>query len=210
MTSVLIADDHVVVRKGFSEIISETIDMEVTAEAESGGEVLRLARESEFDVVVLDLNMPGKSGFEVLKQLESQHPDLPVLVLSIHDEDQYAIRVLQAGASGYLTKESAADDLMEAVRRVAEGGKYMSPAVAEDLLDRMNSDVEGAPHELLSDREFQVMRLLASGERVSDIADRLSLSVKTVSTYRSRLLDKMDMDSNADLTRYAIEHDLIN
>lgn len=209
MTKVLIADDHAVVRKGFAQIISETMDLEVTAEAESGDEVLDLVRDSELDVVVLDLNMPGKSGFETLKQLQAQHPDLPILVLSVHGEDQYAVRVLRAGASGYLPKESAPDDLVEAVRRVAEGRKYMSPAVAESLLDRMDADTEGPLHESLSDREFQVMRLLASGKRVSDIADMLSLSVKTISTYRSRVLDKMDMDSNADLTRYAIEHELI-
>lgn len=209
MTKVLIADDHAVVRKGFAQIISETMDLEVAAEAEGGDEVLDLVRETDLDVVVLDLNMPGKSGFETLKQLQAQYPDLPVLVLSIHGEDQYAVRVLRAGASGYLTKESAPDDLVEAVRRVAKGRKYMSPAVAEDLLDRVDSDTEGPLHEALSDREFQVMRLLASGERVSDIAEKLSLSVKTISTYRSRVLDKMDVDSNADLTRYAIEHDLI-
>lgn len=209
MTEVLIADDHAVVRTGFAQIISETIDMEVTAEVGTGKEVLEHVREDSFDVVVLDLNMPGKGGFEILKQLQAERPELPVLVLSIHGEDEYAVRVLRAGASGYLTKESAPDALVKAVRRVADGGKYMSPTVAEDLLDRMGSDADGPLHETLSDREFQVLRLLASGERVSDIAETLSLSVKTVSTYRSRVLDKMGMESNADLIRYAIKNDLI-
>lgn len=210
MTEVLIADDHAVVRRGFAQIISETMGMEVTAEVGTGEEVLEHVREGSFDVVVLDLNMPGKGGFEILKQLAAECPEMPVLVLSIHGEDQYAVRVLRAGASGYLTKESAPDALVNAVRRVADGGKYMSPAVAEDLLDRMDSGAGGPLHESLSDREFQVLRLLASGKSVSEIADTLSLSVKTVSTYRSRVLDKMDMDSNAELIRYAINNDLIS
>lgn len=210
MTEVLIADDHAVVRRGFAEIICDTMDMEVTAEVETGEEVLERVREDSFDVVVLDLDMPGKGGFEILKQLAAECPELPVLVLSIHGEDQYAVRVLRAGASGYLPKESAPDALVKAVRRVADGRKYVSPGVAEGLLDRMASGAGGPLHESLSDREFQVLRLLASGESVSEIAETLSLSVKTVSTYRSRILDKMKMDSNADLIRYAINNDLIS
>lgn len=209
MTEVIIADDHAVVRRGFAEIISETMDMEVTAQVENGEDLLEHVREEDYDVVVLDLNLPGKSGFEILKQLEAERPELPVLVLSIHGEDQYAVRVLRAGASGYLPKESAPGALVKAVRRVADGRKYMSPEVAEDLLERMDSGNDGPPHETLSDREFQVLRLLASGESVSDIADTLSLSVKTISTYRSRILEKMEMDSNAELMRYALDQDLI-
>jgi len=209
MIRVLIADDHAVVRKGLGQIISETLDIQVAAEAASGPEVLDLARRQAFDVVVLDLSMPGQSGLDVLKQLRAEHPALAVLVLSMHAEDQYAIRVLKAGAAGYLTKESAPDELVKAIRRVAGGGKYMSPEVAEALLFHLEADAEGPLHATLSDREFQVMRLLASGKTVSEIADDLSLSVKTISTYRTRVLEKMHMKSNAELTHYAIKNELI-
>ena len=209
MIRVLIADDHTVVRRGLGQIVSETMDIELTGEASSGDEVLDLVREEDFDVVVMDINMPGRSGLDVLKQLKAEFPELPVLILSMHDEDQYAVRMLRAGASGYLTKETAADKLVEAIRRVAEGGKYMSPAVAESLLNRLESKTEGPLHEMLSDREFQVMRLLASGKTATEIGEMLSLSVKTVSTYRARVLEKMNMKSNAELTHYAIKNELI-
>lgn len=207
MTSVLIADDHAVVRKGLVQIISETMDLRATAEASSGAEVLSLARSQPFDVIVLDLNMPGQPGLDTLKQLKAEHPHLPVLILSVHAEDQYAVRVLRAGAAGYLSKETAPEQLVQAIRRVAEGGRYLSPTAAEALLQHL--DAPGPPHTLLSDREFQVLRLLAGGKSVTEIADMLSISMKTVSTYRTRILTKMHLKSNAELTRYAIQNDLM-
>ena len=209
MIRVLIADDHTVVRRGLAQIISETPDIEVVAEAGSGDEIIECVRKEAFDAIVMDLNMPGRSGLEVLRQLNAEQPELPVLVLSMHDENQYAVRVLRAGASGYLTKESAPDKLISAIRRVASGGKYMSPAVAEALLERLDSRAEGPLHEALSDREFQVMRLLASGKTATEISEILSLSVKTVSTYRARVLEKMHMKTNAELTHYAIKNNLV-
>ncbi|HMB92074.1 MAG TPA: response regulator transcription factor [Rhodothermales bacterium] len=209
MTKVLIADDHAVVRRGLAQIISETMDLKVSGEAADGNEVLDLVREDAFDVVVMDLNMPGRSGLDTLKQLQVEYPKLPVLVLSMHAEDQYAVRMLRAGAAGYLTKESAAEKLVEAIRRVASGSKYMSAAVAETLLNRLDSNLEGPLHEALSDREFQVMRLLATGKTATEIGEMLSLSVKTISTYRARVLEKMNMKSNAELTHYAIKNNLI-
>ena len=209
MIEILIADDHAVVRKGLVQIVSETLDIKVAAEASDGEETLDLVRERDLDVVVLDLNMPGPTGLDVLKQLNVECPDLPVLILSVHPEDQYALRVLRAGAAGYLTKDSAPDKLVEAIRKVAGGGKYLSPAVAEQLLFQIDSDADQPLHASLSDREFQVMRLLAQGMSVTEIAEKLSLGVKTISTYRARLLDKMQMNSNAELARYALENDLI-
>lgn len=209
MTKVLIADDHAVVRRGLAQIISETMDLDVGGEAGNGDEVLDLVRKDKYDVVLMDLNMPGRSGLDTLKQLHVEYPKLPVLILSMHDEDQYAVRVLRAGASGYLTKESAAEKLVEAIRRVSGGGKYMSPAVAETLLNRLDANIEGPMHEALSDREFQVLRLLASGKTATEIGEMLSLSVKTISTYRARVLEKMNMKSNAELTHYAIKNNLI-
>lgn len=209
MTKVLIADDHAVVRRGLAQIISETMDLDVGGEAGNGDEVLDLVRKDKYDVVLMDLNMPGRSGLDTLKQLHVEYPKLPVLILSMHDEEQYAVRVLRAGASGYLTKESAAEKLVEAIRRVSGGGKYMSPAVAETLLNRLDANIEGPMHEALSDREFQVLRLLASGKTATEIGEMLSLSVKTISTYRARVLEKMNMKSNAELTHYAIKNNLI-
>lgn len=209
MIRVVIADDHAVVRRGLSQIINETQGMEVVAEAEDGGEAIDRVRDTDVDVLVLDLNMPRRSGFDALNHLQAERPDLPVLVLSMHAEDQYAVRVLRAGASGYLSKESAPDELIRAIRRVAAGNRYVSPAVAELLLTHLDGDTDTPLHERLSDREFQVMKMLAEGSSVKDIGASLSLSVKTVSTYRSRILEKMNMKSNADLTHYALKNDLI-
>lgn len=209
MLYVLVADDHAVVRLGLRSIIDDTPDLRVAAEVSTGAEVLTLTRERRFDVVLLDLTMPGTSGLEVLAHLRAEHPRLPVLVLSMHAEDQYAVRVLRAGAAGYLNKESAPERLVEAIRRVAAGGRYVSPETAERLLDAVTIGSQGPEHEALSDREFQVMRLLAGGLAVGEIADRLSLSVKTVSTYRTRVLEKLHMRTNADLTRYALANGLI-
>ncbi len=209
MIRVVIADDHAVVRRGLSQIIDETQGMQVVAEAKDGGEAIDRVRDTDLDVLVLDLNMPGRSGFDALNHLQAERPELPVLVLSMHAEDQYAVRVLRAGASGYLSKESAPDELIRAIRRVAGGNRYVSPAVAELLLTHLDGDTDTPLHERLSDREFQVMKMLAEGSSVKEIGASLSLSVKTVSTYRSRILEKMNMKSNADLTHYALKNDLI-
>ncbi|MEM1125222.1 MAG: response regulator transcription factor [Bacteroidota bacterium] len=209
MTRILIADDHAIVRKGLVQIIADTMDLQVAAEAATADDVFALVRSQAFDVVVLDLNMGDASGLEVLKTLKAEFEDLPVLILSVHPEQQYAVRMLRAGASGYLNKDSAPELLVKALRRVADGRRYVSPAVAEELLTQMDSDVDGPPHERLSDREFQVMRLLASGNSATEIAEMLSLSVKTISTYRSRILEKMNFSNNAEITRYAIKNELV-
>lgn len=209
MTSILVADDHAIVRKGLVQIISGAMDLEVAGEAATGSEVIDNLRSSSFDVVVLDLNMPDQSGLDVLKQIKSEFSNLPVLILSVHSENQYAVRVLKAGASGYLTKESAPDQLVAAIRRVADGKRYLSPTAADLLIDVLDSDQDQPLHATLSDREFQVLKMLASGKSVMEIGEMLSLSVKTISTYRSRVMDKMNMKSNAELARYALENDLI-
>lgn len=209
MTRVAIADDHALVRRGLAELLRETADLEVVAEASTGDELLALVRRERVDVVVTDMSMPGPNGLDLVKSLKAEFPRLPVLVLSAHPEDQYAVRVVRAGAMGYLTKEGAEADLVEAVRRVAGGKRFLTRALAEALLDALDADPDADPHAALSDREFQVLRLLASGVTVGGIADRLSLSVKTVSTYRARLLQKMGMGNNAELTRYAIENGLV-
>jgi two-component system invasion response regulator UvrY len=209
MTRVVIADDHTVVRRGLAEVISDAVDLAVVGEAASGDALLGLLRGGTPDVVVLDLSMPGPSGLDLVKQLRAEYPSLPLLVLSMHPEDQYAVRVLRAGAAGYLTKEAAERDLVQAIRRVAAGGRYLTPVLAESLLAHFDTDPGASPHASLSDREFQVLRLLASGKPVSSIGEELALSVKTVSTYRARLLQKMGMKNNAELTRYAIENGLL-
>ncbi|MDZ4698595.1 MAG: response regulator transcription factor [Rhodothermales bacterium] len=209
MIRVLVADDHAIVRRGLVQIISETMDIEVADQASSADEVYTLVRRSTYDVLVLDLNLGEASGLEVLKQLKLELPALPVLILSVYPENQFAVRTLRAGAAGYLNKDSAPEQLVQAIRRVADNKRYVSPAVAEELLFQLDADTDGPLHETLSDREFQVMRQLASGRTVSAIAESLSLSVKTVSTYRARVLEKMNMKSNAELTHYAIKNDLI-
>jgi two-component system, NarL family, invasion response regulator UvrY len=206
MIQVLVADDHAIVRRGLTQIVNETMDLRVTAEATNGNEVIDLLRSRPIDVVLLDLNMPGPAGLDTLKLIKSEFPDTAVLILSVHSEEQYGVRMLRAGASGYLSKETAPDQLVQAIRRVADGGRYLTPTTAEALLSHIDSP--GPPHTLLSDREFQVLRMLASGKSATEIADALSISIKTVSTYRARVLTKMNLKSNADLTRYAIEHQL--
>ena len=209
MTRVAIADDHVLVRRGLAELLREMDDLEVVAEADSGDALLRAVRDTPVDVVVMDMSMPGPTGLDLVKSLQAEFPKLPLLVLSAHPEDQYAVRVVRAGALGYLTKESAEADLVDAVRRVAAGKRFLTRTLAEALLDALGTDPDEAPHAALSDREYQVLRLLASGKTVGGIADDLSLSVKTVSTYRARLLQKMGMSNNAELTRYALENKLV-
>lgn len=209
MLKILIADDHPVFRRGLKQIIAETTDIVVADEAADGLEVLNKVKVGDFDVVLLDISMPGKTGIEVLAQLKYERPKLPVLMLSMHPEEQYAVRALRAGASGYLTKESAPDELVAAIRKVSTGGKYVSSSLAERLASLLQK-AEQLPHDILSRREYQVMCLMASGKTVSEIAKELSLSVKTISTYRSRILEKMEMKNNAELTRYAINNSLID
>ena len=210
MLGILVADDHPIVRRGIKQIITETPGMSVTGEAASGQEVLRRTRENDYDVVLLDISMPGTDGTDVIKQLRIEKPELHILVLSIHPEEQYAVRVLKAGASGYLTKESAPDELVTAIRKVAQGRKYVSPSLAERLALDLEVNTESPLHETLSDREYQVMCLIASGKTVTQIAEELSLSVKTVSTYRSRILEKMKMKTSAEMTHYAIQNRLVD
>jgi DNA-binding NarL/FixJ family response regulator len=208
MIRVLVADDHAVVRRGLLQILEEAPDMVAAGQANTGREVLQTVRQIDCDVVVLDISMPGGGGLETLKQLRTLRPDLPVLILSVYPEKQYATRALTAGAAGYLTKETAADELVAAIRQVARGGKYISSSLAATLAEQLGAEERG-PHDILSDRELQVLRLLASGKRTTDIAEDLTLSVKTVSTYRSRILTKLDLESTADLIRYALDHGLV-
>jgi two-component system invasion response regulator UvrY len=210
MINILIADDHAVVRRGLKQIVSETPDLIVTGEASTGFEALDLVRGNDYDVVVLDISMPGGDGLDILKQLKKEKPKMPILVLSVHPEDQYAIRVLKAGAAGYLTKEGAPDELITALRRVAAGRKYISALLAEKLAVDLKTDRGRQLHQKLSDREYQVLCMIASGKMANEIAKDLCLSVKTISTYRSRILEKMRMKNNAELTHYAIKHGLID
>lgn len=204
MLKTLIVDDHAIVREGLKKILADSLDIEAVAEAANGIQALSIIRAQSLDVVILDISIPGKNGLEVLKIIAREYPGLPVLMLSIYSESQYALRALKAGASGYLTKESAPGQLVAAIRKVAGGGKYVSPSFTEKIALGLLTDDTTSLHENLSDREFEVLRILASGKTISQIAERLTLSVKTVSTYRSRLLDKMKMNSNAELINYAI------
>jgi two-component system invasion response regulator UvrY len=207
--NILIADDHPIVREGFKQVLSETTDMVVAGEASNGQEVLNLIRKNKYDVVLLDISMPGRSGLEILKELRSEHPKLPILIVSIYPEEQYAVRAFRAGASGYLTKASAPHELIEAIRKVSKGGRYVSSSLAEELTYYLDVDATRAPHETLSDREYQVMLLIASGKTVSGIAEELCLSVKTISTYRTHILKKMNLKNNAEITLYAVQNKLV-
>ncbi|MCH8618785.1 response regulator transcription factor [Undibacterium sp. TS12] len=208
--NVLVVDDHAVVREGVKSIISNTTDIAVIAEAETGLEAIRLSRQFDFEVMLLDIALPDKNGIDVLKQIKSEKPGIAVLMFSIHREDQYAIRALKAGASGFLNKQCHSSKILEAIRQVARGMKYISTELAQELANNLNQDNEDAPHKSLSDREFQTMTLIASGKSVSDIAKELSLSVKTISEYRSRILLKMKLRHNAELTHYAIKNQLVD
>lgn len=207
---ILIADDHPIVRQGLRQILGTEPDVGSVGEAETAQKVLELVRKQRWDVVVLDITMPGRSGLDVLKELRHERPKLPVLVLSAHPEDQYAVRVLKAGAAGYMTKEKAPEELIKAIRKVLGGGKYVSESLAEKLAFDLETDTEKPLHKTLSDREYQVMLMIASGKTATQISQKLYLSVKTVSTYRARILEKMGMKSNAELMRYAIENRLID
>jgi len=207
---VLIADDHAIVREGLKQILADTRDIVVAADAENGFEAIKLIRRNPCEVVLLDISMPDRNGIEVLKQLRKEFPKLAVLMLSMHREDQYAIRALKAGAAGYLNKQSAPAELVTAIRQVAAGRKYVSPALAEELANQLDEDHDRPPHAALSDREYQTMTMIASGKTVSDIAAELALSVKTISMYRSRVLQKMKLRHNAELTHYAIKNRLVD
>ena len=210
MIRVVIADDHTIVRDGLKQILAAAGDLSVVGEARDGQEVLQQVRASDFDVLLLDMSMPGKSGTELIKQVKDEKPKLRVLVLSMHQEHQYAVRAVRAGASGYLTKDSASTQLVTAIRKVATGGAFISAEVAEALALSAMSQNEGPPHTALSDREYQVFRMLASGISVSDIAARLNLSVKTVSTHKSRLLEKLGVRNQTELVHYALKHRLVD
>ena len=209
MLRILIADDHSVVRKGLKQILLDEFPAAMIAEVADAEELIKKVMSAKWDVVVSDLSMPGRSGLDALKQIKLSFPHLPVLILSIHPEEQYALRALKAGASGYLSKDTAPDELVKAVQKVLLGKKYISQGIAEKLANTFSSDEALHSHERLSDREFDVMKLLANGKSVSEIAEILSLSLTTVSTYRARVMVKMDLKSNSDLTKYAMENKLI-
>ena len=208
MIRVLIADDHAIVRHGLKQILAETDDLIVAGEAETGFQAIKMARLDSFDVVLLDISLPDRNGIEVLSQIKKTQPKLSVLMLSMHTEHEFAVRALKAGASGYLNKQSAPAQLVTAIRQVAAGRKYISTGLAEALANSLSGDTEQPLHELLSDREFQTLRMIASGKSLSAISEELSLSPKTVSVYRARLLEKLDLRNNSDLTRYAIKNKL--
>jgi len=205
---ILVADDHEIARQGLKTIISEHSDLSIAGEAENGNQVLKILRKTKVDVVLLDFDMPEKNGLDTLIELKALYPELPVMILSIFPEDHYGTRFLKAGASGYLQKSSATDQLIDAIRKVFNGGKYISSVLTDKLVTGLNKDKEQFLHESLTDREFQVFRLLSTGKKLKEMADELCLSINTISTYRSRILQKMDMKSNADVIRYAIENGL--
>jgi two-component system invasion response regulator UvrY len=207
---ILIADDHAVVRHGLKQILADEFPSAVFGEAATGAEVLDQARNHKWDLLVLDISLPDKSGLDVLKELKQAQPKLPTLVLSMHPEDQFAVRVLKAGAAGYLTKETAPERLADAARKAMNGGTYVSSTLAETLAHGVSGKLDRLPHETLSDREFEVACMLASGKSAKEIASGMSLSVKTVSTYRTRLLEKLHLKNNAELTRYALRHHLVD
>ncbi len=209
MVHILVADDHAVVRQGVKQILADDFADAVIGEASNIQEVLDQVNKRRWDIVILDMTMPGRSGLDALKDLKQLHPKLPVLVLSMHPEDQFAVRILKAGASGYLTKDSAAEELVTAIHKVLRGGKYISASLAEVLAMSLSDDLGTPPHLTLSDREYQILSLIASGMTPRTIARELSLGISTINTYRSRLLQKLKMKNNAELTRYALQHRLI-
>ncbi|HEX7903614.1 MAG TPA: response regulator transcription factor [Chitinophagaceae bacterium] len=209
MIRILIADDHAIVRKGLKQLLLEEFPTAKVEESGDAEDLINKAVQGKWDVVICDMSMPGRSGLDALRQIRQTSPSLPVLIMSMHPEDQYALRVLKAGASGYLNKESIHDELIKAIHTVLLGKKFITPSIAEKLAEAFDTDAGHQLHESLSDREFDVFKLLATGKSVSEIASQLSLSVTTVSTYRARIMEKMNMRSNADLTRYALQKSLI-
>ena len=210
MIKILVADDHTLVRKGLKQILLDTPDVEIVEEASNGPEVISKINNNDYDLILLDIALPGRSGIDVLKQLKCIKPDLPVLMLSMYPEEQYAIRSLKAGASGYLTKESAPEELIDAIKKITIGKKYITSTLAERLAYEIEVNSDKSLHEFLSDREYQVFCLIASGKAVKEIADKLSLSVKTISTHRAHILQKMQMRNNAQIIRYAIKQNLVD
>jgi DNA-binding NarL/FixJ family response regulator len=209
MLKVLVVDDFPLFRRGVRDLLGEGIKDAKIGEASDAHEMLKLLRLKPWDVAILDISMPGMNGLDALKQVRQEFPDLPVLILSMYPEEQYAIRTIKAGADGYLAKSSAPEELVNAIKKVHEGGKYVSPALGEALALTLKSGAEKVPHELLSDREYQVLCFIGSGKTVGEIADETNLSVTTISTYRARILEKMRMKTNAELTRYAIQQGLV-
>jgi len=207
---VLIADDHAIIRQGLKLILSDTEDMELAAEADGGVMAMQLLRSVECDVVLMDISMPDRNGIDTLRLIKKEYPRLPVLILSMHPEEQYAIRALRAGAAGYLSKQAAPEQLVTALRQVASGKKYVSAEVAEELANAIGEDLDRPPHEKLSDREYQTLCMISSGKTLTQIAEQLNLSVKTVSVYRARLLEKMRLHNNAELTHYGLKHGLVD
>jgi two-component system, NarL family, invasion response regulator UvrY len=210
MIKIIIADDHSVVRQGLKQIISEVSNMEILDEAENGNELFQKVLKNNFDIVILDIKMPGTNVIDLIKNIKIHKAHMPILVLSMYPEEQYAVRVLKAGASGYLTKESAPKELVSAIQKISNGGKYVSPKLAEQLANQLGDDGDKPKHETLSDREYQVFQMITSGKSVKGISTELNLSEKTVSTYRSRVLQKMNLKNNAELTHYAFKHGLVD
>ena len=210
MITVLVADDHAIVREGLKQILLRTGDIVVEAEAKNGQEVMHWVRERDWDIVLMDMSMPGRSGLDLIKQVKSEKPKLPILILSMHQEEQYAVRAIRAGASGYLNKDSASELLVSAIRKVVSGGMFVSQSAGELLARDMKRGSDVPPHTLLSDREFQVFNMIVRGKTVTDIAAELSLSVKTVSTHKTHVLEKMNLANQSELVRYAIAHRLLD
>jgi DNA-binding NarL/FixJ family response regulator len=210
MIKVFITDDHSLIREGFKKLLKDEMDINVVGEAGNAGDAMDYVLNNDLDVVILDLNLPDKSGLDLLKEIKVLKPGLKILILSMHPEDRFALRVLRAGASGYITKESAGEELVKAIRKVYNGGKYVSESLAEMLAFEVQGGTDKPIHEILSDREFQVLQLISSGKTLAEIADMLSLAVTTVSTYRSRILEKLNLHSNADLIHYAITNKLLD
>src|SRR5690242_13332411 len=209
MFRILIADDHAIVRKGLRQLILEDYPTAIIEEVSNVESLIALVIKGEWDLIISDISMPGRSGLEALQQIKEINPRIPVLIMSMHPEDQYALRVFKAGASGYLSKDAVHEELMTAIRLIRNGRKFITPSIAEKLAGALDTDADKEPHEYLSNREFDVLKMLAGGKSISEIADQLSLSATTVSTYRARILEKTGMKTNADLTRYALEKKLI-
>ncbi|HQV88927.1 MAG TPA: response regulator transcription factor [Nitrosomonas sp.] len=210
MINVMIADDHAIVRQGLKQILSETDDINVTGEAETGFQAIKIARQQDFDVMLLDISLPDRNGIDILKQIKKDRPNLAVLMLSMHNEHEFAIRALKAGAAGYLNKQSAPAQLVVAIRQVAAGDKYVSPAVAQELANSINTDADKPLYTTLSDREYQTLCFIAEGKTLSEISAEMFLSPKTVSVYRARLLEKLSLNNNSELIRYAIKNKLVD
>jgi DNA-binding NarL/FixJ family response regulator len=210
MINILIADDHAIVREGLKQIVGEESDIIVAGEAANAGDLLDMLREKSFDLIILDLNMPGQSGLEALKEIKNEYPELPVLILSMYSEDQYGLRAIRAGAAGFLKKVSAPEELVKAIRLIMSGGKYISQELVEKMAASFDTAKQSLPHESLSDREYQIMCAIASGQSADAIAKDLSISVHTVYSYRNRIFDKLDLKTNVEITQYAMHHNLVD